>query len=95
MLYGCETWPAKLEDGQRLHRNEKDTMERDSCNLLRKRLGVTLIVDLMRCSRLSWFGHIVRQEESSWFRQVQDWRYQVTVSLVVPQSPGIRRTPQS
>ena len=50
MLYGCETWPAKLEDGQRLHRNEMTMIrwmcraapkDRDSCDLLRKKLGVT------------------------------------------------------
>ena len=61
MLYGSETWPVKVEDTQRLHRNEMlmirwicraSPLDRDSCDLLRERLGVTPITELMRVRRL-------------------------------------------
>ena len=50
MLYGSETWPTKVEDTKRLHRNEMmmirwicraSLLDRDSCDLLREKLGVT------------------------------------------------------
>ena len=69
MLYGSETWPLKEDDINRIARTEK-TMIRWMCNVtlrdrvpsdeLRTRLGITNIVDMLRRSRLRWFGHVER-----------------------------------
>ena len=49
MLYGSETWPVKVEDTQRLHRNEMSMIrwmcgaklrDRKSCDELRSLLGI-------------------------------------------------------
>ena len=80
MLYGSETQPANLEDGQRLHRNEMSMIrlmcrgspsERDCRDLLKNRLNVTSITELMRRGRLRWFGHI-RTNEDIQLRRIQD-----------------------
>ena len=46
-------------------------MDRDSCDLLSERLGVTPISELIRVRRLPWFGHIEREVENCWLRKVQ------------------------
>lgn len=72
LVYGSETWPVKVEDIHRLER----MMVRWMCGVslksgcrsdeLRKRLGVESVSDIMRRSRLWWFGHLERKEESDW-----------------------------
>ena len=80
MLYGSETWPIKVEESQRLHRNEMSmirwmcgvtTRNRYPCEELRARVGVKPIVDVMHQRRLHWFGHIERREDNSWLKKVQ------------------------
>lgn len=81
MLHGSETWPVKTEDSQRLHRNEMSMIrwmcgvtlkDRFSSEELRARLGIKSILDIMRRSRLSWFGHVERRDGDSWLRKVRN-----------------------
>ena len=80
MLYGSETWPIKVEESQRLHRNEMPMIrwmcgvtmrDRYPCEELRARVGIKPIVDAMCQQRLRWFGHIERREDNSWLKKVQ------------------------
>ena len=45
--------------------------DRYPCEELRARVGIKLIVDIMRQQRLHWFGHIERREDNSWLKKVQ------------------------
>ena len=56
MLYGSETWPIKVEESQRLHRNEMSMIrwmcgvtmrDRYPCEELRAWVGIKPIVDVM------------------------------------------------
>ena len=80
MLYGSETWPIKVEESQRLHRNEMSMIrwmcgvtmrDRCPCEELRAWVGIKPIVDVMRQRRLRWFGYIERREDNSWLKKVQ------------------------
>ena len=67
MMYGSETWAMKVEDTQKLKRTEASMM-RQMCGAslkkhlsneaLRGRLGIDCVSDLVRRSRLRWFGHV-------------------------------------
>ena len=80
MLYGSETWPIKVEESQRLHRNERSMnrwmcfvtiRDRYPCEELRAWVGIEPIVDVMR-QCLHWFGHIERREDNSWLKKVRN-----------------------
>ena len=77
MLYGSETWPVKVEESQRLHRNEMSMIrwmcsvtmrDRYPCEELRARVGIKPIVDVMRQRRLRWFGHIERSRDATFMK---------------------------
>ena len=81
MLYDSETWPIKVEESQRLYRNEMSMIrwmcgvtmrDRYLCEELRAWVGIKPIVDVMRQGRLRWFGHIERREDNSWLKKVQN-----------------------
>ena len=81
MLYGSETWPVKVEDSQRLHRNEMSMIrwmcgvslkDRLSCEELGARLGIKSILEVMRQRRLRWFGHVERRDVDSWLQKVRN-----------------------
>ena len=75
LLHGTETWPAKVEDMQRLERAEK-SMVRWMCGVslkngcksedLLQRLGVESITSVMRRGRLRWYGHVERKPSKDW-----------------------------
>lgn len=75
LLHGTETWPAKMEDMQRLERAEK-SMVRWMCGVslkkgcrsedLLQRLGVESITSVMRRGRLRWYGHVERKPNTDW-----------------------------
>ena len=74
MVYGSETWPMRVEELRRLERAER--------MMIRWMCGVTLkdrckseeyetpviedIADVIRRSRLGWFGHLERKDERDW-----------------------------
>ena len=71
MVYASETWAVRVEEEQRMERNE-NVMLRWMCGVtlrdkvptaeLRRRLGIEAVVDFMRQGRLRWFGHVKRKE---------------------------------
>src|SRR5579864_3995388 len=69
MVYGSETWTAKIEDVRRLVRTERAMVrwmcgirlkDRKSSDELLGRLGVEDVVKIVRRGRLLWFGHVER-----------------------------------
>ena len=75
LVYGSETWPIKREDQRRLERTER-AMVRKMCavklaetissKVLRGRLGIESVLDVVRRGRLRWFEHVERKEETEW-----------------------------
>ena len=84
MTYGSETWSLKSDSAQRLERTEM-RMVRWMCGTslrekqrgedLLQSMGLTKITDEIRQSRLRWYGHVVRREESHWLKKA--WRFEV------------------
>ena len=83
MMYGSETWAMKVEDTQKLKRTEASMMRRMcgvslkkhlSNKALRGRLGIDCVSDLVRRSRLRWFGHVVRKDDQQWVRKCMDFK---------------------
>jgi hypothetical protein len=67
MVYGSETWAAKVENVRRLVRTESAMVrwmcgvtlkDRQSSRDLLDRLGVEDVGDVVRRGRLLWFGHL-------------------------------------
>ena len=78
MLYGSETWPLKVEQTAKLQRTQASMIrlmcgvklnERMASQVLRERLGIEAIEDVVRRNRLRWFGHVERKEDSSWVKK--------------------------
>lgn len=75
MVYGSETWAMKVEDLHRLERTER-MMVRWMCGVTLKdrkgsedllgRLGIESIAEVVRRSRLRWFGHVERMSAANW-----------------------------
>ena len=75
MVYASETWAVRVEEEQRMDRNE-NVMFRWMCGVtlkdkfptveLRRRLGIEGVVEVMRWGRLRWFGHVERKEVDDW-----------------------------
>ena len=75
MLYASETWPLKEEDLARLERNDA-SMVRWMCRVklndhipsrvLRDRLRLVSVRELIQTKRLSWFGHLERMDDNNW-----------------------------
>ena len=71
MVSASETWAVRVEEEQRIERNE-NVMLRWMCGValrdkvptveLRRRLGIEGVVEVMRRGRLRWFGHVERKE---------------------------------
>ena len=75
MVYASETWAIRVEEEQRMERNE-NVMLRWMCGVtlkdkvptveLRRRLGIEGVVEVMRRGRLRWFGHVEQKEMDDW-----------------------------
>ena len=69
-MYASETWAVRVEEEQRMDRNE-NVMFRWMCGVtlrdkvptaeLRRRLGSEGVVEVMRRGRLRWLGHVERK----------------------------------
>ena len=97
MLYGSEIWPNKVEESQRLHRNEMSMIrwmcgvtmrDRYPCEELRAWVGIKPIDVVMPQQRLHWFGHIERREDNSWLKKVQNLAVDGHSGVVDPVKPG-------
>ena len=91
MMYGSETWALKVEDTQKLKRTEASMMRRMCCvslkrhlsnKALRGRLGIDCVSDLVRRSRLRWFGHVERKDDQQWVKKCMDFNLRWMVVLV-------------
>ena len=75
MVYGSETWATRVEDMNRLERTER-MMVRWMCGVTLKdrkrsedllvRLGIESVAEVVRRSRLRWFGHLERMSTDNW-----------------------------
>ena len=75
MVYASVTWAVRVEEEQRMERNE-NVMLRWMCGInlrdkvfteeLRRRLEYEGVVEVMRRGRLWWFGHVERKEVDDW-----------------------------
>ena len=82
LIYGSETWPVKTEDMQRMERTQR-MMIRWMCGVSLKnrissvelcgRLGVEEVADVVRRSRLRWFGHLERKNSGDWVSACRDF----------------------
>jgi len=70
--YASATWAMKLEDMARLERTER-MMVRLMCGVhlnnraeLNNRFGIECITDVIRRSRLRWFGHVEIKDSDDW-----------------------------
>lgn len=78
MTYGCETWPLKSDQVTKLIRTENAMIRRlcgvrtnkKSSEELRQMLQIENVADFLRRSRLRWFGHVQRKENSDWVKKV-------------------------
>ena len=79
MIYGSETWAMKNSHMEKLERAD-NAMVRRMCGVrlcdrrrsedLRAKLGLLDIATIvLRRSRLWWFGHVQRREDSDWIRK--------------------------
>ena len=89
MVYGSETWPMRVEELRRLERTERMMIRwmcgvtlKDRCKSeeLRKRLDIEDVTDVVRKSRLRWFGHLERKDDSDWVSTCRN--------MVVPGNAG-------
>ena len=87
LLHACETWPVTTVDITRLCRTDHAMIrwicssklaDRDSLHMLRSKLGLASIEEVLRWSRLRWFGHLQRMDKNIWPRKIE--------SFVVPGS---------
>ena len=75
LLHGCETWAVREEDILRIEKVDMQ-MIRMICGVslkdkqysshLREKLGLRDIREVMRKSRLRWYGHVERCGEDNW-----------------------------
>ena len=89
MLHAIETWALTKVSESRLLRNDR-TMIRWICNTkpedqtsteqLLSKLKIPALNDLMRASRLRWYGHVVRSD--SWMNKCQ------YIKIVSNKGPG-------
>ena len=76
MVYASETWAVRVEEEQRMERIENVTSSwmcgvtlRDKVpmvELIRRRLRIEGVVEVMRWGRLRWFGHVEWKEVDDW-----------------------------
>ena len=45
---------------------------------LRGRLGIDCVLDLVRQSRLRWFGHVERKDDKQWVKKYMDLKVDVS-----------------
>ena len=41
---------------------------------LRGRLGIDCVSDLVRCSKLRWFGHVERKDDQQWVKKCMNFK---------------------
>ena len=79
MVYGSETRAMKTEDKQKSMRTEASMMQQMCGISLKKHLSnealrEDCVSDLVRRSRLRWFGHVVRKDDQQWVKKCMDFK---------------------
>ncbi len=78
-LYGCETWPVRVEDLHRLEVFDNDCLrcflrcsrrDRVRCSTLRQRCSLRALPSVLIQRRLRWFGHASRRGLGELIREV-------------------------
>ena len=78
MIYGGETWAMSVENRRKLERTEMRMLrlmyavrlqDRLTSADLQNRFGIECIGDVVRSSRLRWFGHVERKPEEDCVRK--------------------------
>ena len=81
LLHASETWPVTAVDIARLCRSDHAMIrwicsskiaDRESLHMLRSRLGLASIEEVLRWNRLRWFGHLQRMDKNSWPRKIEN-----------------------
>ena len=79
MLYGSEIWATKIEDIRKMQRSEMRMLrwmtglslsERKCNEWMRSMLAIDDIAEVMRRSRLRWFGHVERRDKLCWIKRI-------------------------
>ncbi len=80
LLYGCETWPLRVEDQRRLEvfdndclrriRGRRRRLDRVPCAVLRRQLHLRAVPPVLLQRRLRWFGHAARRLAGEIIREV-------------------------
>ena len=83
MTYGSETWSITKELEQKLTTTQR-AMERKMMNLslrdrvnhkiIRKKTGVTDIMEKVRQSKWRWAGHVARFQDNRWTYRLTEWQ---------------------
>ena len=81
MLYGSECWAMKVEDLNRLQRNERSMLrwilnfrlkDRISSDELYLKLQIPTLQSTLILRRLRWYGHTVRSQQ--WIKNIKDFQ---------------------
>ncbi len=79
LLYGCETWPLRVEDQRCLEVFANDCLrrilsrrprDRVPCDVLRHQLHLRALPPTLLQRRLRWFGHAARRPTGGFSRDV-------------------------
>lgn len=79
LLYGCETWPLRLEDIRKLEGFDHwclrrilnvKWMDRVTNEQVRERCGISRLSVRIQQRRLQWFGHVLRKSENELVKKV-------------------------
>ena len=89
LLYGSETWAVKVENINRLTRNDNSMIrwtssaklsDRKSMSELRHFLGLLGVAEVVRWGRLRWYGHLMRMNPDNWPREILDYQIEGSYS---------------
>ncbi|XP_052750861.1 uncharacterized protein LOC128200685 [Galleria mellonella] len=82
LTYGCQTWPAKNKDNQKLvvcQRNMERSMlnirlrDRWTTSKIRKRTKINDVLQKIRKLKWNWTGHIMRTNKEKWTKDIIEW----------------------
>ncbi|VFQ83605.1 unnamed protein product [Cuscuta campestris] len=83
MLYGTECWAVKKTHVRRLHAAEmrmlrwmcgKTRLDRIPNEVIRRQVGMALVEDKLRETRLRWFGHVRRRDADAPVEPGVSWK---------------------
>ena len=97
LLYGCETWAMRIDHDKTMKRAEMRMVrwmcgallsDRLPSEVLRRRMGVEAIGDVIRRNMLRWYGHVERKRNDDWLKGVRRWRWRAQFPSEDRRRPG-------